>query len=136
MILMDHTYVIPANQEEVGVPNIQLLDHTYVQQLPVVQIQAQQEENEEAQAQDEEAQVQDEEEEKAQNEEEEEAQDEEEEAPAQNEDEEEEEAAPRTYRIIPGIRLNSKFYVDNFGYKYYQKKVLINRITLICELQK
>ncbi|KAF0746881.1 MULE domain-containing protein [Aphis craccivora] len=136
MILMDHTYVIPANQEEVGVPNIQLLDHTYVQQLPVVQIQAQQEENEEAQAQDEEAQVQDEEEEKAQNEEEEEAQDEEEEAPAQNEDEEEEEAAPRTYRIIPGIRLNSKFYVDNFGYKYYQKKVLINRITLISSISR
>lgn len=26
--------------------------------------------------------------------------------------------------------------MDNFGYKYYQKKVLINRITLICELEK
>jgi len=89
MALMDHTYVIPANQEEVGVPNIHLLDHTYVQQLPVVQIQAQQEENgEEAQAQDEEAQAQDEEVEEAP------AQDEEEEeAPAQNEYEEE--AAPR-----------------------------------------
>ncbi|XP_060846093.1 uncharacterized protein LOC132925742 [Rhopalosiphum padi] len=83
--------------------------------------------DEEAQAQDEEAHAQDEEVyAQAQDEE-------EEEAPAQNEDEE---AAPRTYRIIPDIRLNSKFYVDNFGYKYYQKKVLINRITLICELQK
>ncbi len=82
MALMDHTYVIPANQEEVGVPNIHLLDHTYVQQLPVVQIQAQQEENgEEAQAQGEEV-----EEAPAQDEE-------EEEAPAQNEYEEE--AAPR-----------------------------------------
>uniref|UniRef100_A0A2S2PI71 MULE transposase domain-containing protein n=2 Tax=Schizaphis graminum TaxID=13262 RepID=A0A2S2PI71_SCHGA len=138
MALMDHTYVIPANQEEVGLPNIHLLDHNYVQQLPVVQIQAQQEDNgEEAQAQNQDQEAQNQEEEAQDQAEEAQDQDEEEEeAPAQNEDEEEEEAVPRTYRIIPGIRLNSKFYVDNFGYKYYQKKVLINRITLICELQK
>ena len=45
-------------------------------------------------------------------------------------------AKPRTYRIIPGIRLNSKFYVDNLGFKYYRKKLLINTINLICELRK
>ena len=47
MALRDHDYVIPANheeEEEAGTPNIHLQDHTYVQQLPIVQIQPQQEE--------------------------------------------------------------------------------------------
>jgi len=45
-------------------------------------------------------------------------------------------AEPRIYRTIPGIRLNSKFYVDNLGYKYYRKKLLVNRISIICERRK
>jgi len=51
MALIDHNYVIPAYQEEeeAVTPNIHLQDHTYVQQLPVVQIQPQQEEDKEAQ---------------------------------------------------------------------------------------
>ncbi|CAI6377195.1 unnamed protein product [Macrosiphum euphorbiae] len=51
MALRDHNYVIPANheeEEEVGAPNIYLQDHTYAQQLPAVQIQAQPEEDREA----------------------------------------------------------------------------------------
>ncbi|VVC28681.1 Hypothetical protein CINCED_3A014531 [Cinara cedri] len=46
MALHDHNYVIPANhaeEEKVGVSNIHLQDHTYVQQLPIAQIQPQQE---------------------------------------------------------------------------------------------
>jgi len=48
MTLRDHKYDIPTNHEEgeeAGTPNIHLQDHTYVQQLPVVQIQSQQEED-------------------------------------------------------------------------------------------
>lgn len=45
-------------------------------------------------------------------------------------------AESRTYRTIPGIRLNTKFYVDNLGYKYYQNRVLLNKIKLICERQR
>ncbi|KAF0761978.1 Uncharacterized protein FWK35_00017376 [Aphis craccivora] len=95
MALRDHDYIIPANHEEVGVPNLNLFlqDHTYVQH-PAIQILPQHEEQQEQKRQ------------------------------------------ARTYRAIPGVRLNSKFYVDNFGYKYYQKKIRVNRITLICERQK
>jgi len=45
-------------------------------------------------------------------------------------------AEPRTYRTIPGIRLNSKFYVDSLGFKYYRKKLLMTRISLICVRRK
>lgn len=95
MALRDHDYVIPANHEEVGVPNLNLFlqDHTYVQR-PAIQILPQHEELQEQNQQ------------------------------------------ARTYRTIPGVRLNSKFYLDNFGYKYYQKKLRVNRITLTCERQK
>ncbi|KAL5239192.1 hypothetical protein ACI65C_006602 [Semiaphis heraclei] len=41
-----------------------------------------------------------------------------------------------TVSTIPGIRLNSKFYVDNLGYKYYRRKLLVNSINLICEQRK
>lgn len=41
-----------------------------------------------------------------------------------------------TYTMLPGVRRNSKIYVDNLGYKYYQKKVLVNRLALICERQR
>lgn len=41
-----------------------------------------------------------------------------------------------TYTVLPGIRRNSKIYVDNLGYKYYQKKVLVNTLALICERQR
>lgn len=41
-----------------------------------------------------------------------------------------------TYTMLPGIRRNTKIYVDNLGYKYYQKKVLTHRLSLICERQK
>lgn len=41
-----------------------------------------------------------------------------------------------TYTLLPGIRRNSKIYVDNLGYKYYKKKVLVNRLALICERKK
>lgn len=136
MALRDHNYVIPANheeEEEVGAPNIHLQDHTYVQKLPVVQIQPQQEEDRETKEDGPEP-------------------DKEEEIPAHDKEQEEDPAhdekqedgaqelvidvEPRTYRTIPGIRLNSKFYVDNLGYKYYQKKLLINKISLICEQRK
>lgn len=43
---------------------------------------------------------------------------------------------PIKYRILPGIQRNSKIYVDDFGYKYYKKKLLINKIALICERQR
>ncbi|KAE9534543.1 hypothetical protein AGLY_008633 [Aphis glycines] len=94
MALKDHDYVILANHEEVGVPNLNLFlqDHTYVQH-PAIQILLQHKKQEQKQQ-------------------------------------------ARTYKTIPGVRLNSKFYVDNFGYKYYQKKLRVNRITLICERQK
>jgi len=95
MALKDHGYVIPAYHEEVPNLNLFLQDHTYAQR-PVIQIQEQQEQEEKDQPQ---------------------AEEQEEVQP-----QEEEEPQARTYRtIIPGIRLNSKFYVDNFGYKYYKK---------------
>ncbi|KAL5237730.1 hypothetical protein ACI65C_005140 [Semiaphis heraclei] len=48
MALRYHNYVIPVNhEEEVGAANIHLQDHTYAQQLTVVQIQPQQEEDRE-----------------------------------------------------------------------------------------
>ncbi|XP_060849497.1 uncharacterized protein LOC132928683 isoform X1 [Rhopalosiphum padi] len=43
---------------------------------------------------------------------------------------------PKNYRILPGIQRNTKIYVDNLGYKYYKKKLLVNTITLICERQR
>lgn len=43
---------------------------------------------------------------------------------------------PNVYRILPGIQRNTKIYVDKFGYKYYKKKLLVNKITLICERQR
>ncbi|XP_060867758.1 uncharacterized protein LOC132943013 isoform X2 [Metopolophium dirhodum] len=43
---------------------------------------------------------------------------------------------PIIYRILPGIQRNTKIYVDDFGYKYYKKKLLVNKVTLICERQR
>ncbi|XP_015376349.1 PREDICTED: uncharacterized protein LOC107170687, partial [Diuraphis noxia] len=43
---------------------------------------------------------------------------------------------PRVYRILPGVQRNTKIYVDDLGYKYYKKKLLVNKITLICERQR
>lgn len=45
----------------------------------------------------------------------------------------EEEEAPRTYRAIPVIQLDSRLYVNNLYFKYYYKKLLVNRIRLVCE---
>ncbi|CAI6371232.1 unnamed protein product [Macrosiphum euphorbiae] len=147
MALRDHNYVIPANheeEEEVGAPNIYLQDHTYAQQLPAVQIQAQPEEDREA-LEDGPAPDEEEEEDEAVEQEEDGAVEQEDGAVEQEDGAVEQEdgavelvmhAEPRTYRIIPGIRLNSKFYVDNLGFKYYRKKLLVNTINLICELRK
>ncbi|CAI6355612.1 unnamed protein product [Macrosiphum euphorbiae] len=101
----------PSNheEEEAGAPNIHLQDHTYARQLPVVQIQPQQEEDRNAQEDgiapdEEEAPVHDEEQE---------------DGPASDEDQNNGPqdlviyAEPKTYRTIPGIRLNSKFYFDS-----------------------
>ncbi|XP_050061301.1 rho GTPase-activating protein gacV-like [Aphis gossypii] len=87
MALRDHDYVIPANHEEVGVPNLNLFlqDHNYAQR-PAIQIQEEQEED----------QPQAEGEDQPQAEEQEENQ-------PQEEGEEEEQQQARTYRIIPGI---------------------------------
>ncbi|CAI6354898.1 unnamed protein product [Macrosiphum euphorbiae] len=147
MALRDHNYVIPANheeEEEVGAPNIYLQDHTYAQQLPAVQIQAQPEEDREA-LEDGAAPDEEEEEDGAVEQEEDGAVEQEDGAVEQEDGAVEQEdgavelvmhAEPRTYRIIPGIRLNSKFYVDNLGFKYYCKKLLVNTINLICDLRK
>jgi len=167
MALRDHNYVIPANhEEEVGAPNIHLQDHTYAQQLAVVQIQPQQEEDREVledgpahnEEQEDGEQVDGPQEDEQQDGEQVDGQQEDgpqedeqqedgqqvdgsqdglqEDRPAHDEEQEDGAQEPRTYRTIPGIRLNSKFYVDNLGYKYYKKKLLVNKISLICEQQK
>jgi len=43
---------------------------------------------------------------------------------------------PKVYRILPGVQRNTKIYLDDIGYKYYKKKLLISKITLICERQR
>lgn len=137
MALRDHDYVIPANHEEVPNLNLFLQDHTYAQR-PVIQIQEQEEEEDQPQEEDQlqaEGEVQPQEEGEVQPQEEEQDQPQEEEE-QQEEEQQQDQPQARTYRTIPGIRLNSKFYVDNFGYKYYKKKLLVNRITLVCERQK
>ncbi|XP_050061296.1 UPF0746 protein DDB_G0281095-like [Aphis gossypii] len=146
MALRDHDYVIPANHEEVGVPNLNLFlqDHNYAQR-PAIQIQEEQEEDQQQQQQEDQPQAEGEDQPQAEEGEDQPQAEEQEDQPQaeeqeenqpQEEGEEEQQQQARTYRTIPGIRLNSKFYVDNFGYKYYKKKLLINRITLVCERQK
>lgn len=126
MALRDHDYAAPADYEEevVGVPNFFLHDHNYIAQMPFIQI-GQEEGN--GAAQDEII---------------EEENDEDEEGPVQEGPIREGAAAdvvvrePETFRALPGVQLNSKFYVDNLGYKYYKKKLLISTISLVCERQR
>ncbi|XP_050065075.1 ataxin-8-like [Aphis gossypii] len=142
MALRDHDYVIPANHEEVGVPNLNLFlqDHNYAQRPAAIQIQEEQEGNQRQAEEKEEDQQQQQQGDQPQAEGEDQPQAEEQEDQPQAEEQEEnqpqeegekEQQQARTYRTIPGIRLNSKFYVDNFGYKYYKKKLLINRIKAL-----
>ncbi|CAH1715825.1 unnamed protein product [Aphis gossypii] len=159
MALRDHDYVIPANHEEVGIANLNLFlqDHNYAQRPAAIQIQEEQEEDQQQQQQEDQPQAEGEdqrqEEDQQQQQQEDQpqaegdqpqaeeqdqpqAEEQEENQPQEEGEEEQQQQQARTYRTIPGIRLNSKFYVDNFGYKYYKKKLLINRITLVCERQK
>jgi len=119
MALRDYDYVIPANHDEVDVPNINLFlqNHTYVQR-PAIRIQEQKQED---QPQAEEQQPQEEEQQQQQQQDQPQKEEEQQQDQQQDQPKEEDQQQAKTYRTIPGIRLNPKFYVDNFGYKYYKK---------------
>ncbi|CAH1723103.1 unnamed protein product [Aphis gossypii] len=144
MALRDHDYVIPANHEEVGVANLNLFlqDHNYAQRPAAIQIQeedqrqAEEQEDQQQQQQQDQPQAEGEDQPQAEEQDQPQAEEQEENQPQEEGEEEQQQQQARTYRTISGIRLNSKFFVDNFGYKYYKKKLLINRITLVCERQK